>query len=387
VRLFDAQAHTDCKVRLSTAMATIWILNDDDPGKISFESLTVPALDTDTSVTIKMVRQDGYDGNLLAFVKTVEGTGKENEDFVGLPEDSEVHFPDHVSEASIDIKLIPNPNKPSTNFSVMITAVEPEAASIGDNMCTVIISNDKDYQKLMQDVVEMMDAEMGKYQVGTSSWGDQFHDAMNMGSDDPDEVEFMDYLMHFLSFYWKVMHAIIPPTDYYGGWATFWISLMFIGGITVWVGDVAKMFGCCLGIPSSITAITFVALGTSLPDTFASMEATVSDDSADAAITNVTGSNSVNVFLGLGLPWTMAAFYHLANGTTFRYEAGTIVFSVLVYFVFAILCLLLLVYRRTSWIGGELGGPKMAAYCSSAFLVFSWFAYVLLSILKEGGTL
>lgn len=30
---------------------------------------------------------------------------------------------------------------------------------------------------------------------------------------------------------------------------------------------------------------------------------------ADSAVGNVTGSNSVNVFLGLGLPWVMSAQY------------------------------------------------------------------------------
>jgi len=30
---------------------------------------------------------------------------------------------------------------------------------------------------------------------------------------------------------------------------------------------------------------------------------------ADAAVGNVTGSNSVNVFLGLGLPWVIAVHW------------------------------------------------------------------------------
>merc|ERR1712196_167860 len=64
-----------------------------------------------------------------------------------------------------------------------------------------------------------------------------------------------------------------------------------------------------MGVTPAITAITFVALGTSLPDTFASMNAAVNEDHADSSIGNVTGSNSVNVFLGLGLPWAMAAVY------------------------------------------------------------------------------
>ena len=65
----------------------------------------------------------------------------------------------------------------------------------------------------------------------------------------------------------------------------------------------------------AITAITFVALGTSLPDTFASMAAAKADAFADAAVGNVTGSNSVNVFLGLGLPWVIASHYYAAVGT------------------------------------------------------------------------
>ena len=61
--------------------------------------------------------------------------------------------------------------------------------------------------------------------------------------------------------------------------------------------------GCQISLKPEVTAITFVALGTSLPDTFASMAAARGDKYADNSIGNVTGSNSVNVFLGLGLGW------------------------------------------------------------------------------------
>lgn len=60
-----------------------------------------------------------------------------------------------------------------------------------------------------------------------------------------------------------------------------------------------------------------MALGTSLPDTFASKAAAVGEKNADNAIGNVTGSNSVNVFLGLGMPWLLAASYH-----TYHVSAG-----------------------------------------------------------------
>ena len=68
-----------------------------------------------------------------------------------------------------------------------------------------------------------------------------------------------------------------------------------------------------LNLNVQITAITFVALGTSLPDTFASKIAATSEKTADNSIGNVTGSNSVNVFMGLGLPWIIASIYHQIN--------------------------------------------------------------------------
>ena len=83
----------------------------------------------------------------------------------------------------------------------------------------------------------------------------------------------MDGVLHFLTIGWKLLFSFVPPPHMMGGWATFVISLVFIGILTAVVGEFAGLFGCSLGIQPSITAITFVALGTSLPDTFASMAA------------------------------------------------------------------------------------------------------------------
>ena len=128
-----------------------------------------------------------------------------------------------------------------------------------------------------------------------------------------------------------MVFAIIPPPGMAGGYPCFLVSLAMIGLIVIVVGDLAGIFGCLVGLKDEvgrrtervmnitltgtsdnlqITAITFVALGTSLPDTFASKIAAVNEKTADNSIGNVTGSNSVNVFLGLGLPWIIASVYH-----------------------------------------------------------------------------
>jgi len=107
----------------------------------------------------------------------------------------------------------------------------------------------------------------------------------------------------------QLIFAMIPPPSIWGGWLAFFVALIMIGLLTAIIGDLASIFGCLVGLKDSVTAITFVALGTSLPDLFASKQSAVQEKTADNSIGNVTGSNSVNVFLGLGLPWVIAAIY------------------------------------------------------------------------------
>merc|ERR1712031_78386 len=116
----------------------------------------------------------------------------------------------------------------------------------------------------------------------------------------------MEALTHFACIGWKILFACIPPCEWGGGTPAFLVALLFIGIITAIVAEVATVLGCVIGMEDSVTAITLVAMGTSLPDTFASMTAAQNSEYADSAIGNITGSNSVNVFLGLGLPWAIA---------------------------------------------------------------------------------
>ena len=49
------------------------------------------------------------------------------------------------------------------------------------------------------------------------------------------------------------------------GWPAFFGSITGIGILTAVIGDVAAHFGCISLIKDSVTAITIVALGTSVP--------------------------------------------------------------------------------------------------------------------------
>lgn len=225
------------------------------------------------------------------------------------------------------------------------------------------------------------------------SWSRQFLNAVLLGPKiDEDnliveEVSLYEAFVHFCSIGWYVLFALVPPSNYWNGKGRFVVSLMMIGIVTAIVGEIGTVFGCAVGLKESITAITIVALGTSLPDTFASMTAAKSADSADAAIGNITGSNSVNVFLGLGMPWTIAVTVWAinkddprVNGQDYYVPSGELAFSVFVFLIVALCCFLILVIRRFT-VGGELGGPEPSRYASCALCVSLWVIYILMSTL------
>ena len=119
-------------------------------------------------------------------------------------------------------------------------------------------------------------------------------------------------------------------------------------------------------------------------DTFASKVATINDEHADGSIGNVTGSNSVNVFLGIGLAWSVAAIYHRIKGDDFRVEAGALGFSVLIFCIEALVCITVLMYRRFNKnINAELGGPSRPRKVTSIVFVMLWIIYLLLSALQS----
>merc|ERR550532_1293418 len=160
-------------------------------------------------------------------------------------------------------------------------------------------------------VYNILKVSQQEVQIGHAKWKDQFYSAIHCkgDADAEDEATLTDWAIHFIAMPWKLFFALVPPVEYCGGWLCFCVALGAIGFVTILIGDLATMLGCALHISDFATAITFVAMGTSLPDTFASMAAAAQESCADASIGNVTGSNSVNVFLGLGLPWMIGAIY------------------------------------------------------------------------------
>lgn len=394
-------------------VATVTILDDDYPGIFTFEEEKHQVTEADGTINIKVIRHTGARGTVRVPYHTMEGTAKgggdDYEDAVG-----ELEFSNDETWKNIEINIIDDEEyeKKETFYVLLgepkIVKDEDDDSGAGTDVgydpekerleelgkprlgdvpkAEVTILESKEFKNTVDKLLVKANLALV---VGTSSWKEQFTDALTVSgsgddddSDEPTTPTYGDYMMHYLTIFWKLLFAIVPPTDIWGGWACFVASIVMIGVLTMVIGDVASHFGCTIGLADSVVAITFVALGTSLPDTFASKVAAVGDEYADSSIGNVTGSNSVNVFLGLGVAWSIAAIAKAARGVKFIVPAGNLGFSVVIFCVTAVTAIAVMMLRRSKRVGGELGGAKSYKLPTSLFFCFLWIFYIVMSSLQ-----
>jgi solute carrier family 8 (sodium/calcium exchanger) len=444
---------------LDVATSTMVIVDDDDAGQISFaqEQMSVQESPTgEQTVPIIVRRTKGCSGEVSCNFCTEDDTALAGVDYHRL--EGTLTFLSGETSATIECAIMGRGRYASTDrFRVVLSDVEGGArfdpkTDGGEDSCILTVTIESQGQEAkdrIDRILSRLNRKWEKSRIGHANWRDQFLNALYIGGK-PDAEEdrnrdsvrecfgadsvvptfdltsptstgsitpssprrstssgiydmyvpsWGDYVMHVLTLPWKLLFALVPPTDYCGGWVCFYCSLIMIAVVTAAIGDFAALLGCVLDIPDEVTAITIVALGTSLPDTFASKTAAVDDPVADASIGNVTGSNSVNVFLGLGVPWTMGAIYWSIMGSdatwrsrfgndteipesfrsgSFVVKAGSLGFSVAVFCCCAVLAMAML-YLRRRYFGGELGGPRLNKRISAGFLVALWVIYVVLS--------
>uniref|UniRef100_A0A3Q3IW93 Calx-beta domain-containing protein n=2 Tax=Monopterus albus TaxID=43700 RepID=A0A3Q3IW93_MONAL len=424
--------------------ATVTIFDDDHAGIFTFEEPVVTVSESIGVMEVKVIRTSGARGVVVVPYKTIEGTakggGEDFEDTHGVLEfendeilktiavritdheeyDKQTNFYIELQEpywnrkrwtggfvkTSRDIyRKVQGRDRLAPSTIISITEEEGEEAltkkeeeerriaemgrpMLGEHVrLEVIVEESYEFKSTVDKLIKKTNLALV---IGTNSWREQFMEAITVssGDDDNDECDeeklpsCFDYVMHFLTIFWKLLFAFVPPTDYWNGWACFVVSIVVIGLLTAVIGDLASHFGCTVGLKDSVTAVVFVALGTSVPDTFASKVAATQDQYADASIGNVTGSNAVNIFLGIGIAWSIAAIYHYSKGQDFRVDPGTLAFSVTLFTIFAFICIAVLIYRRRPEIGGELGGPRVPKILTTCLFFSLWLMYIVFSSLE-----
>ncbi|KDR22763.1 Sodium/calcium exchanger 1, partial [Zootermopsis nevadensis] len=428
---------------VSPSLATVMILDDDHGGVFAFPEKDVELVESVGQYELRVVRCSGARGRVAVTYFTEDGTakaGKEyevargqivfenNESEQTIPlnivdEDSyekdvlfymqlgEVRMLDELSLRRAVLHGVPfmsrdkeelNSQHERSHQSGLAAIAESKRRDdlteeekmallgrprLGDiTRAQIRVKESKEFKNTVDKLVQRANASL---LIGTSSWKEQFIEAITVsagddsGDDDDEKLPSCgDYIMHFVTLFWKLLFAFVPPTDMFDGYLCFVISICGIGCLTAIIGDVASHFGCTVGLKDAITAIAFVALGTSVPDTFASKVAAIQDKYADASVGNVTGSNAVNVFLGIGIAWSIAAIYHAIKGKKFLVQPGNLAFNVTIFCSEALVAIFILMLRRSKVVGGELGGPKLLKYVTSLLLISLWMVYLILATLE-----
>merc|ERR1719369_2310946 len=425
----DGIAKMQPSIQLGTPhMATIMILDDDHGGIFSFDDAEVEVVESVGTFELDLKRISGARGKVAIPYNTEDGTAKEGEHYEA--QEGELIFCNEETTKTISLEIVDEESY-EKNLIMYVNIGEPRQIAEGKegegiDYSVLDAKNPEDLteeekvallgrpclgtnpkiqiriresKEFKDSVDKMMKKSSAAMMAGSSSWLEQFTEAFVVQAGDEDEEEEEgeegeekmpscgDYIMHFLTLPWKVLFALIPPTAIYNGYPTFVISIAAIGICTAVIGDVAGHLGCFIFLKDSVNAIAFVALGTSVPDTFASKTAAIEDETADASVGNVTGSNAVNVFLGIGIAWSMAAIYHWANGDYFKVSPGSLGFSVTIFCCEALLAIIVLLLRRNPAVGGELGGPKAVKTVTSSLFVVFWITYVGLSAMEAYGVI
>ncbi|KAM3862639.1 sodium/calcium exchanger 1-like [Diretmus argenteus] len=333
----EAANHVDTVACLGLpSTATVTIFDDDHAGIFTFEEPVSHVSESVGTMEVKVLRTSGARGVVKLPYKTVEGTarggGEDFEDSHGILE-----FQNDEIFKIIKVRIIDD-EEYEKNKTFYLEIGEPRLVQTSDTKGQVgweeAQKDEEEEEEALtgKDEEERRIAEMGRPMLG---------DHVKLEIVIEESYEFKN-----------TVDKLIKKTN-----------LALLVGTNSWRDQF-------------IEAITVSA------DTFASKVAAIQDQYADASIGNVTGSNAVNVFLGIGVAWSIAAIYHQSNGDEFRVDPGTLAFSVTLFTIFAFICVGTLMYRRRPDIGGELGGPRTAKVLTTMLFFSLWLLYILFSSLE-----
>jgi K+-dependent Na+/Ca+ exchanger-like protein len=163
----------------------------------------------------------------------------------------------------------------------------------------------------------------------------------------------------------KVLYAKYEPLEWGQRWymMTFIVSLIWITILSYFMVVLMEKIGCAWGISSFIMGITFLAMGTSVPDALGSI-AVAKEGEGDMAVSNAIGSNVFDICMGLGFPWFLAT---LIDGESRAIHASTesIVASTLILFAVVIVLFFSLLMAKHP-------DPP-----HKRFTLFPWVGYIL----------
>ena len=162
-----------------------------------------------------------------------------------------------------------------------------------------------------------------------------------------------------------LIDLFFPPLKYHI--PVFFISIIFIAGISWVLVESAVQIAVLSGISETIIALTILAAGTSVPDLISSLIVSKQGRSG-MAVSNAVGSNIFDILIGLGLPFLIII---LLSGGTVTIDSQNIEESV--YFLLVSILVVLILFIINKWKVGKIFG---------SFLIFLYLAYLVWAIIN-----
>lgn len=148
-------------------------------------------------------------------------------------------------------------------------------------------------------------------------------------------------------------------------WATFFLSLLHITWMSYFMVEFMTKIGCLWHISDTVMGLTFLAMGTSIPDALGSL-AVAEKGEGDMAVSNAVGSNVFDICMGLGLPWFIKCA--AGSGPVPIDDTDTIIPSIII--LVAIIVLLFTTFAVSGWrLINQVGYILLTAY--GLFVIYS----------------
>ena len=149
------------------------------------------------------------------------------------------------------------------------------------------------------------------------------------------------------------------------------LILLVLGAVLIAVGanllvDNGTLIAQALGVPESVIALTFVALGTSLPELVTAITSLIKGHS-DLSLGNVVGANVFNLVLVSGMSVTLAPFTIPQSATLFGINSSLVLDLPVMLAVMLILTVPALVKGKLNRAQGILLLAIYAAFCAVQF--------------------
>lgn len=119
--------------------------------------------------------------------------------------------------------------------------------------CNICIFGFLDFDSVVDRLMLLTNINIHALELHRQTWAEQIKTAMTVNGGDLNNATTLTYVLHFFSFFWKVIFSFIPPAAVFSGWLRFVTSLTLIGVMATIIGDLATIFGCLIGLDDAVT--------------------------------------------------------------------------------------------------------------------------------------